>query len=97
MFLWSAAVVFFLSFLLSVLTLTPLILNQRYVISDCVCVRARACMRVCAESWLFLFWESWTLGALAFSPPRAAALAGNQLLFTADRFSPKNPLGCWDK
>lgn len=37
--------VFFLSFLLSVLTLTPLILNQRYVISDsvCVCVRSLDC------------------------------------------------------
>lgn len=46
MFLWSAAVVFFLSFLLSVLTLTPLILNQRYVIRVCVCVRVHVCVCV---------------------------------------------------
>lgn len=28
-----------------------------------------------------------------FSPP-GAALAGNQLLFTGEQFSPKNPVGC---
>lgn len=41
------------------------------------------------------------LGKLDFGRPRlssppAAALAGNQLLFTGERFSPKNPVGCWD-
>lgn len=56
----------------------------------CVCARA-----VMSDSVSIL--GELDFGRPRLSSPPAAALAGNQLLFTGARFSPKNPVGCQDR